>query len=77
MRLNVRARRRTSRLRYYLERHIELDGESHAGLARQLVTDVCHTIDDWDCATTTAIRALQARQLLWDGVLGEMKSRAA
>jgi hypothetical protein len=55
--------------RYYLQRHIDVDGDSHSGLARQLVDKICRTPVDWQIATQAAIRSLQARQKLWDGVL--------
>ena len=67
----------TAGLRYYLQRHIDLDGDSHAGLARQLVADVCQTKSDWDIATKAALQSLQSRQSLWAGVLHEMNTRAA
>jgi hypothetical protein len=55
--------------RYYLQRHIEVDGDSHSGLARQLVEEICRTPSDWQIARQAAARSLQARRELWDGVL--------
>ena len=54
---------------YYLERHIELDGDHHAGLSALMLTHVCG--DDakkWAEATATAQEALSARIALWDGI---------
>jgi hypothetical protein len=55
--------------RYYLQRHMDVDGDSHSGLARQLVQEICRTPADWQIANQAAIRSLQARRQLWDGVL--------
>lgn len=59
----------TGRFRYYLARHIELDGESHAGLSRQMMTGICQSDQDWKTAEEAGYRSLTARQKLWDGVL--------
>jgi hypothetical protein len=55
--------------RYYLDRHIELDGGEHGPMAERLVVDLCG--DDparWRSAEDAALRSLEARQLLWDGI---------
>lgn len=55
--------------RYYLERHIEVDGDHHSHLAMQMVSELC--ADDasrWQEATDWAIRGLEARISLWDAV---------
>ncbi|WP_133996643.1 DUF3050 domain-containing protein [Dinghuibacter silviterrae] len=57
-------------LKYYLERHIEVDGDHHSHLAYQMTTGLCG--DDakkWEEATSAAGAALEARLALWDGVL--------
>jgi hypothetical protein len=56
-------------LRFYLERHVELDGDSHGGLAESLLAAACG--DDpgaWRLAEECAQRCLEARSLLWDAV---------
>jgi hypothetical protein len=56
-------------LRYYLERHVELDGDSHSHLAEHLLASTCG--DDagaWGCAEESARRCLAARSRLWDAV---------
>lgn len=55
---------------YYLERHIDLDGDHHGPLAEQMVVDLCRG----DAlrlreAAAAAEAALEARILFWDGVL--------
>lgn len=56
--------------RYYLERHIEVDGDHHSHLAMQMVSELCG--DDatrWQEATDWAIQAIEARIGLWDACL--------
>lgn len=59
-------------LRYYLDRHIEIDGESHGPLARGLVESVCDTEDAWAAARHGAVAAVMARRRLWDDTLDAM-----
>jgi len=60
----------TETLGYYLERHIELDGDSHGPLAKQLLTTLCdQTPGGWEQAERAAVKALELRIELWDGVL--------
>lgn len=54
---------------YYLDRHIQLDEEVHAPLARQMVRELCD--DDpqrWQEAQQVTIECLEARMALWDGI---------
>jgi hypothetical protein len=63
------------RFHYYLQRHIDVDGDSHSGLARQMVAEICQSPADWQQAEQAARASLRARQHLWDGVLdGLVKS---
>lgn len=55
--------------RFYLDRHIELDGDEHSILASKMLANLCG--DDavrWKEATEIAIASLQSRSLLWDSV---------
>ena len=55
--------------RYYLDRHIELDGGEHGPLAERLVEDLCgEDSARWRSAEGSALRSLDARALLWDGI---------
>jgi Protein of unknown function (DUF3050) len=57
-------------LRYYLERHIEVDGGHHSQLAFQMTSELCEGDDKkWKEATDAANAALNARLALWDGIL--------
>lgn len=64
-----------AKMRDYLDRHIELDGDEHSPLAFRMVVDVCG--DDrerWLALVCAAKRAVQARNELWDGVLHQLKN---
>jgi len=60
---------RLGMLRYYLDRHIALDGDEHGALGRQMVECLCvggeHQGRE---AAAAAVAALQARIALWDGI---------
>jgi hypothetical protein len=58
-----------SQFKYYLQRHIELDGDHHGPLAHRLLSSLCgDSAEAWDRATTTAVQALHSRQRLWDSI---------
>jgi hypothetical protein len=55
--------------KYYLERHIEVDGDHHAILAHKMTAILCGDDDTkWDDAITAVKQALQARIDFWDGI---------
>lgn len=66
---------RVETLRYYLDRHIVLDGDHHRMMGRQMVARLCG--DDplrWQEATEAAVSALQSRLMLWDGIADAIES---
>ena len=62
---------------WYLERHIEVDGEDHGPLSLRMVTDLCgpNGIPDeqkWHEAAEAAAHALEARIALWDSIHAQL-----
>jgi hypothetical protein len=72
-------RRRNERLRhfiYYIERHIELDGDSHGPKGRELVKElVANAPDRQERALRAACRSINARIELWNGTLNKLRNR--
>jgi hypothetical protein len=67
--LNLEAAGRLEAFRYYLGRHIELDGDQHGPMAERMVITLCgDETARWERATLAAVRALEARLALWDGM---------
>ena len=61
---------------YYLERHIELDGESHGPWAQEMLMALAGQNESrWKEATCAAERAVTNRIQLWDSVLLHLKNR--
>ncbi|MBK1881235.1 DUF3050 domain-containing protein [Luteolibacter pohnpeiensis] len=66
-----------SKFRYYLQRHIELDGDEHGEMGRQMVALLCG--DDsalQNEAANAAAAALEARLKLWDGIAEMLEKKA-
>ncbi len=62
--------------KYYLDRHIEVDGDHHSHLALQMTSNLCGTNEQyWVEAENATIASLKARIALWDGVYEEILSR--
>src|SRR5208282_4558022 len=65
--LNVEAGGGLEDFKYYLERHIGLDGEEHGPMANRLLLSLCGTDESrWQIAEQAAVDCLDARQRLWD-----------
>ena len=68
-RLNVEADGRLEDFKYYLERHIDLDGEQHGPMANNLLISLCGGDEaNWQLAEQTAVACLEARLELWNGI---------
>jgi hypothetical protein len=62
------------RLRYYLGRHIELDADQHGPMAKRLLEYLCGNDRSRSFeAEHAAIRSLEVREQLWDGVLAAVR----
>jgi hypothetical protein len=68
--LNAKLGGRFAKFQWYLERHIEVDGEDHGPLALRMIADLCGQNEQlWEEAGQAAETALVARLALWDGIL--------
>ncbi len=62
--------------KYYLERHIEVDGDHHSHLALAMTANLCGTdTQRWEEAEAAVIASLESRLALWDGALQSIQLR--
>jgi hypothetical protein len=60
---------KVSIFKYYIERHIEVDGDHHSHLALDMVTNLCGSdVTKWEEATNASMKALALRIGLWDSI---------
>ncbi len=73
---NQALRGRLTTLRWYLDRHIEVDGDEHGPMALRMVSELCGDDETkWQQAERAAVAALAARLHFWDSILREIESR--
>ncbi|MGM0945476.1 MAG: DUF3050 domain-containing protein [Bacteroidota bacterium] len=63
---------------YYIERHIEVDGDHHSHLALQMTANLCGNNEEyWKEVEEMVILSLKQRIELWNGVYRQLRERKA
>ena len=62
--------------KYYLNRHIGLDGDEHGPMANRLLKSLCGSDESrWKVAEQTAMDCLEGRMALWDGICDTIRRK--
>lgn len=71
--LNRKFPEQISLFKYYLDRHIEVDGDHHSHLALAMTSELCgQNQSHWETATAATIASLERRIELWDGAYNKI-----
>lgn len=61
------------RMKHYLERHIDLDGDTHSKQGFELIEELCgYDMAKWQEAAAASKQALAARARLWSAIAGAL-----
>lgn len=75
--LNQKFPDQISLFKYYLDRHIEVDGDHHSHLALEMTADLCADNQAyWGAAEAASIESLKKRILLWDGAFEKITAKS-
>ncbi|WP_316815514.1 DUF3050 domain-containing protein [Pedobacter nyackensis] len=73
--LNAKFPDQISLFKYYLDRHIEVDGDHHSHLALAMTSELCGENEAyWKAAEAATIESLKKRIELWDGAYNKICS---
>ncbi|SMC60113.1 DUF3050 domain-containing protein [Pedobacter nyackensis] len=76
--LNKKFPDQISLFKYYLDRHIEVDGDHHSHLALAMTSALCGDSESkWKAAEAATIESLKKRIELWDGAYHRIKASKA
>lgn len=76
--INKQTKDRISIFQYYLERHIEVDGDHHSHLAQEMTIQLCGMDEGkWAEATEAVKNSLLARISLWNSIQSEILKKNA
>lgn len=68
--MKAQGQENVTKLLYYLERHIEIDGEDHGPISLRMMEEICGDDDQkWKEACECAKTALTMRIKLWNGLM--------